>query len=169
MKKLIRLSIALCISILCSTLNGCKKEGPPGPAGSANVTTANFEVYNWSWSGSYYYYADLNVPELNSDNLQSAAVMVYFSTNGGNAWIAVPYTQYESPYNYYMGFATFTNTVQVTWFYDSSLSAGDDPNQHYGVNVKYKVVVIPPSQRLANPDLDLTNYEQVKARFSLED
>jgi hypothetical protein len=68
-----------------------------------------------------------------------------------------------------MGFNTRTGSVQVTWVYDSQFSAGDDPNEYYGTTVRYKIVVIPESQRKANPDLDLTNYEAVKATFHLKD
>jgi hypothetical protein len=67
-----------------------------------------------------------------------------------------------------MGFNTTVGQVEVTWFYDSSLSSGSDPNAYYGTTVRCKVV-IPPTMKLANPDLDLKDYEAVKKRFKLKD
>jgi hypothetical protein len=110
------------------------------------------------------YYVNLDVLELISFNINSVAVIVYFSTTG-TKWIAVPFTQYNSPSNYFMGFNTSLGKVQVTWVYDSSLSQGNDPNTYYSTNVQFKVVVIPPAVRKANPDLDLKNYDAVKIRF----
>lgn len=166
MKKLKTPGIVL-LTFTLLLLNGCKKEGPQGPAGNANVTARTFTVSSWSWS-SPYYYVNLSVPELTTENMNAAAVMVY-SQSSGSSWRAIPYTQYYSPYNYYMGFTTNSNNVQVTWVYDSSFSSGDDPNTFYGAAMHYKVVVIPPAERKANPNIDLTDYEAVKKAYHLED
>lgn len=103
-----------------------------------------------------------------TDNLNSAAIMVYFTT-GNNKWTAVPFTQYNSPSNYFMGFNTSVGNVQVTWIYDSSLSSGDSPNTYYGVTVQCKVVVIPKAAKDAHPNVDLNNYSEVKETFDLKD
>jgi len=94
--------------------------------------------------------------------------MVYFSTTG-SSWIAIPYTQYNSPYNYFMGFSTSAGNVQVTWVYDTSLSSGSDPTTYYGANVLYKVIVVPPSAKILKPNVDYKNYEEVKDAFGLKD
>jgi hypothetical protein len=166
MKKILHLNLITLFVIALVMTNGCKKEGPPGPAGNANVTATTFSASSWSWS-SPYYYANFNVPDLTSSNINTAAVMVYFSTTGGT-WIAVPYTQYTSAYDYHMGFNTSAGTVQVTWVYDSSLSNGSDPNAFYSTTVQYKIVVIPPSARQANPNVNLKDYNAVKAAFQLQ-
>jgi hypothetical protein len=171
MKKVLRLSVFAAISMTVLSITGCKKEGPAGPAGangSANVTSNTFTVNTWLWD-SPYYYVDLPVSAITSANNSTVAVMVYFSTNG-NAWVALPYTQYNSPsQNYIMGFVTGVGTVEVNWFYDTSLSDGVDPNAYYGVPVKCKVVVIPPVAMAAHPEVDIKNYEQVKNTFGLQD
>ncbi len=151
---------------LIVALNGCKK-GDPGTNGSANVTSGVYSVSSWTYS-SPQYSANFSVPDLTSANINTAAIMVYFS-NGGN-WIALPFTQYNSPYNYFMGFNTGIGNVQVTWIYDTSLSSGKDPNSYYSsAALLYKVVIIPPSVMVANPNLDLKNYKDVKRRFNLTD
>ncbi|TND10181.1 MAG: hypothetical protein FD123_429 [Bacteroidetes bacterium] len=167
MKNTLRISTILLFGITLLLIDGCKKEGPQGPAGNANVVSHTFSASSWLWS-SPNYYVDFTVPELTSSNINEAAVMVYFSTVAGN-WIAVPYTQYNSPYDYFMNFLTAVNTVEVRWFYDSSLSSGNDPNVYYGTTVQFKIVIIPPGIRKANPDLDLTNYQAVKLQFGLLD
>lgn len=167
MKKIVQTCVIILFASATVVMNGCKKEGPAGPPGNANVTARTFSATSWSWS-SPYYYANFSVPELTSANAGSAAVMVYFHTTS-NSWLALPYSQYNSPYNYYMGFSSAAGLVQVTWVYDYSLSSGDDPNTYYGSNVQYKVVIIPPAERKANPDLDLTDYNAVKEAYHLED
>jgi hypothetical protein len=143
---------------------GCKKE-TPGTT-NVNVIAHTYSVSSWQFA-SPNYYTDLGVAELTSSNINTAAVMVYFSKNPGT-WIAVPYTQYETLHDYHMNFLTSAGTVEVRWFYDGT-SAGSDPNAYYSATIQCKVVVIPQSVRLANPDLDVTNYNAVKTRFDLKD
>lgn len=168
MKKTLRITSLLFITTTLLFFAGCKKSstGPAGKDGSANVTATTYSAGSWAWS-SPNYYVNLSVPELTSANINSAAVMVYFKT--ANNWIAVPYTQYNSPADYYMNFNTSVGNVQVTWFYDSSLSSGSDPNAYYSTTVQYKVVVIPPTVAKANPGLNLKDYAAVKTRFNLPD
>lgn len=158
------------IIIITLTLftQGCTKKGEVGPAGkdgSSNVSSTVFQASSWSWS-SPNYYVNFNVPEITGDNLTSAAIMVYF-TKDNTKWTALPFTQYNSPSNYFMGFNTSINRVQITWIYDSSLSQGDNPNVYYGVAVQYKVVVIPKAAKDAHPNVNLNNYSEVKKAFDL--
>jgi hypothetical protein len=164
------LKVIISIVVIASTtlIQGCTKKGDVGPAGkdgSSNVSATVFQASSWSWSAPNYY-INLNVPEITSDNLTSAAIMVYF-TKDNTKWIAVPFTQYNSPYNYLMGFNTSIGQVQVTWIYDSSLSSGDNPNIYYGVTTQYKVVVIPKGAKAAHPDVNLNNYSEVKKAFNI--
>ncbi len=147
---------------------GCEKgeEGAPGKAGNTNVIGRMFEVQNWTY-GSPNYYTNLYVPELTAENIDSAAVLVYFSFED-NSWIALPYTQYNFPDNYYMNFNTSIGNVQINWFYDSSLSSGDDPNTYYGKTLKYKVVIIPPYTQRLYPNINYQNYKQVEAAFNIQ-
>ena len=165
-----KIKAILLFGIAILMFNGCKKEETPGPAGkdgSSNVSSTVFSASSWAFA-SPNYYVNLSVPELTSSNLNTAGVMVYFTKTGTN-WIAVPYTQYGSPYDYFMGFNTSAGQVQVTWFYDFSGSSGSDPNAYYSTTVKYKVVVIPPAAMKANPGLNLKDYSAVKTKFNLPD
>ena len=160
---------------MIAIFNGCTK-GEDGKAGSSNVTSTTFNIATWAYR-SPYYYADLNVPGLTIDNINSVGVMVYFNaTSNNNIWSALPYTQYNSPSNYFMGFVTKIDeaakgVVVVNWFYDSSLSSGDDPNTFYSNIVKFKVVVIPPSAKSlkSNSNINYKNYNEVREAFDLKD
>lgn len=167
--KTSKIYATIVLATLTILINSCKKNetGPAGKDGSANVTATVFTASSWTYS-SPYYYINLSVPELTSTNINSAAVMVYFNKNNGS-WVAVPFTQYNSPSNYFMGFNTSTGNVQVTWAYDSSLSSGSNPNAYYGATVSLKVVVIPPSMIKLYPNIDLRNYSEVRETFNLKD
>lgn len=172
MKKTISTHIIFFFSILSVIflLNSCKKgdAGPQGPAGQngkTNVSSTTYTMTNWLYT-SPYYYKDLAVPELTASNIDSSMVMVYFSTIGSN-WFALPYTQYNSPINYFMGFVSRAGNVQVTWTYNSSLSAGSDPDTYYATTVKCKVVIIPPSAKKSH--VNHNDYKEVKASYNLKD
>lgn len=168
--KTLKLISIITIVTTVAFLVGCTKKGEDGPAGkdgSSNVSATVFSVSSWAWTAPNYY-SNLSVPEITTDNLNSAAIMVYFS-KGNNTWTAIPFTQYDSPSNYFMGFNTSVGNVQVTWIYDSSLSSGSNPNTYYGVNIQCKVVVIPKAARDAHPNVNLNNYSEVKTVFNLKD
>ena len=165
------LKLATAAFLLILLINGCKKgddgvPGTPGKNGAANISSRTFTIDNWFYA-SPFHYVNLNVPELTTTNLNSAGVLVYFTTKGIN-WIALPYTQFAAT-NYNMGFETSTGTVKITWFYNSSVESGDNPNVYYNTKVQYKVVVIPVAERVLKPNVNYNNYEEVKASFKLND
>jgi len=175
MKKTIQIQTIAFLGSVVLFIGACTKEGPAGPKGDPGQNGhTNVYAYNYSFTSGWpytspSYYRNLAVPALNAANIDSAAVMVYFS-KGLGIWDAMPFTQYNglSP-NYFMNFDTGVGNVQVTWTYNGS-SQGSDPNTYYNITtIKFKVVVIPPSGRVANPDLDLRDYKEVKKRFHLQD
>jgi hypothetical protein len=145
---------------------GCTKEGPPGPKGdpgTINMSAYYFNATSWSLNSNSDWYNSIGIPALTADNIDDAAVMVYFKV--ATAWRALPYTEVNTT-NYFMGFYHYVGTVDVLWTYNG-IGSGSDPNDYYNTNVQYKIVVIPASQRRANPDLDWSDYEAVKQRFNL--
>lgn len=162
--------MATYIVALVLLLTSCKK-GDAGPAGAtgatgnANVSETTFQVNSWT-SGSSYWLADFNVSALTATNLTSSAVEVFFSTNNGTNWYAVPYTAVGST-NYFMGFATGANLVEVQWTYNGA-GNGSDPNTYFGVTaVLYKIVVIPPAMKI--PNVNTHDYNTLKAVYNLKD
>lgn len=154
--------------ILFST--SCQKgeTGTPGQNGTGNIASNIYTVNSWAYT-SPNYYVNLSVPEITSNNLNSCAVMVYYSNSTSDKWRAVPFTQYGSVNNYYMNFNSSIGNVQVTWFSNSSVSSGDNPNVYYGATSQFKVVVIANSLKTQNPNVNFNNYYEVKAKFNLKD
>jgi hypothetical protein len=176
MKRFFQIQNILFLGFITILINSCQKQGPAGPEGpkgtdgqngSNHVSSKTFTMTSWSFTAPYYY-RNLGIPELTSNNIDSALVMVYFATIGSN-WLALPYTQYNSPYDYFMGFVSYNGNVQVTWFYDSSLSSGSDPNAYYGTTIRCKVVVVPPAMKKKYGYVNMKNYDQVKQTFNLID
>jgi hypothetical protein len=116
---------------------GCKKAETNPTKVTSNVYTAT----TWLYSSPYYYY-DINDSDITADNIKSASVSVYFSTDNGNTWTAIPFTQYTNSSNYFMGYNTQVGKIQITWVYNNTLSQGDSPNTYYGATLQYKVVVV---------------------------
>lgn len=159
----------LCILTLILFIFSCKKgdtgpAGEPGKDGSANVTATTYSVGTWT-NGSSFWYADLTVPAITSSNHGSAAVQVFFSTNAGTNWVAMPYTAVSST-NYFMEYLTGTNLVEVQWIYNG-VGTGSSPNSFFGTTIYIKVVVIPSS--LKKSGIDHNNYQQVKAAYNLKE
>ncbi len=153
---------------ILTIISSCEKEEEePNTNNAAKAESRTFSNTIWAYS-SPYHYLDLSVPELTADNINSAAVMVYFSTVEGT-WRAIPFTQYTPTYNYFMNFTTSAGSVRVTWVYNTTLSAGDDPNQYYGTNVKFKAVVISAAANALKPNINYYNYEEIKEAFHLKD
>tara|TARA_R110000782_G_scaffold237188_1_gene323453 strand:- start:185201 stop:185656 length:456 start_codon:yes stop_codon:yes gene_type:complete len=150
--KTIKRTVLLTLIASVSLLFSCAKDGedglpgPAGPAGNANVKSQTFDVY---WSSSSF--VDLYATIVTQSIVNSGSVMTYIQESPGT-WIALPInTNYNIVYSYSV------NNVRV---YVSPQPSGYD---------KFKVVAIASSARLANPNVDYTNYEEVKATFNLKD
>ncbi len=159
--------LLISLSTIVIVFNNCRKEGPQGPqgpAGEVNVKSYTFQATNWQYSSSQWLQS-FSIPELTPESIDSAAVLVYFKEQ--TSWNALPFTEVAST-NYFMGFKYVVNAVTINWTYNGVFS-GDDPTTYYGTTLTYKVVIIPDQARKANPDIDWTNYEEVKTRFDLKD
>ena len=153
---------AIIFSFMFSVVFTQCKDSAVDPA--TQVKTHTYSVDTWYWS-SPHHYVNLEVPELTASNIQTAGVLVYYSVQP-DVWTSVPYTVYGTLHDYHMGFRYASGLVEVNWMYDGT-SSGDDPNTYYSTIVKCKVVIVPSSARMANPNLDWNSYEDVCNRFGL--
>ena len=162
------LALTAFLFILFNT--SCQKgdTGTPGQNGTGNIASRTYTVNTWAYT-SPNHYVNLSVPELTNANINSCAVMVYFSTPNSDSWRAVPFTQYGSLNNYYMNFNSSIGNVQVTWFSNSSIGIGSNPNDYYSATSQFKVVVIAAALKAKNADINYQNYSEVKAKFGLKD
>lgn len=150
--------------LLILAFSGCRKEGPPGKDGNANVKSSTITFSNWSWNSSGYYdYANFTWGAITSDIVNTGGVFVYES-NGSGGWLPLPRTVFLSNnyaqsqrFSYYQG--GFTVIVQ-----DSDLTPPANPGTW-----TIKVLAVASSVRRANPDLDWNNYEQVKVALGIKE
>ncbi len=170
------------IAIITSfAFSSCVKDGPVGPQGpagtngtngNANVTSLIYQVatsVNWSISSGSnpYYYANFQDNDLTQAIHDNGSVQVFFSIDNGTTYEAVPYT-YVASTNYYMSFTTVVDYVQVAWNYGGG-TLGSDPNTVFGATCQFKVICIAAGARLAHPNVNYKNYQEVKKAFNLKD
>lgn len=170
MKNLIYLSTVIAI-----TLFGCEgKDGAPGaqgPAGTngtngvdgnANVHTQTFIVSNWYYNAPSWG-VDITDLDITQDIVDNGLVMVYIS-NGSGGWQALPYTVYPtSGYSSTYVFVHYLYGVTI-WKTDSDLTLPSNPGTK-----TYKVIAVAEAPRIANPNVNWMNYEEVKETFNLRD
>jgi hypothetical protein len=157
------------ITVLTLLFSACKKgdtgpAGPAGPAGTVSVTTTTYTVS--TWTNSSIWYTDLNVPALTSSVQATGAVEVFLSVNNGTTWTALPYTYVGSTVDYFMGFATNANQVEIQWTYNG-VGSGSSPNSVLGATCQFKIVVVPSSMRKAG--VNYHNYSEIKNAYNLKD
>jgi hypothetical protein len=169
--KIISSKILSIITILLTFVGTSCKKGDTGAPGNANVVASTYFAGSSTWSfASSSYEATFNVPALTASVQNSGTVQVFFSSTGYSTWRAVPFT-YHNPIagsnNYFMDFTTSVGYVSLFWTYDSNMASGSEPNAVFGATCLVKVVVIPPAAM--KPQIDLHNYEEVKAAYNLKD
>jgi len=165
MKEALRGILIIILITANVIINGCTKkgtDGEPGKDGSANVTAHTFSVPTWTNNGSRWY-NEFPISELTTDNINSAAVQVYWGTTANN-WVAVPYT-YVGTVDYFMGYLAQVGNVEVRWTYNGA-GVGSDPNSVLGGTVQIKVVIIPPA--MIKPNVNLNNYNEVKDVYNIQ-
>ncbi len=171
MKTVFTTGLACTMAVL---MTGCEvntvgPEGPPGPPGNANVFTVNFSfsmadaVVNGNVAS-----VQFDVPGLTASVVDDGAVLMFFREQ--DTWTAMPYTfAVESPdlpavdYTISLGFGYDVHFLEV--FYEASTDAvalEDQPDR------LMKAVIVDGFPAGKAP-FDATDYEQVKAYFSLPD
>lgn len=157
------ISIISAVLLTAAVFSSCKKDpgpaGPAGPAGNANVIHYSVTVAPWQWSyDAFYSHWDYQY-SCTADN--ESAVLMYVM--GGNGKQAMPW--YNSFSNVQYDFATnlFATPSHIEFQYTNFTSNTTAPTS----DEYFYVVIIPPAIRAAHPDLDYSNYEEVKRTFSL--
>lgn len=171
-KKMTILSIAMLVF-------GCSKDGATGATGAngingangANGTNGNANVYgtnsfpvtsgNWTASSANTQWITvLNVPQITQAIVDKGTVSVfwYISNTSGSGWYALPISFGNVSVSYAMTLG------QVGIIYASSGGAITNPSGQ-----TYRVVVISASNKIAHPNTNWNNYEEVKSVLKLRD
>lgn len=176
MKKTIFKSVVILLTAI--TTLSCSEDGAMGPAGPAgangtNGTNGNANVVgstpfstvstNWgSLAGGAMWTATLSGQTSITQNVVDKGIVSVFrkyTSNGNTEWSPLPDTNINIniSYNYGLGYITFfaqsTNGVAI-------------PNP--GI-ITFRYVVITPSNKLANPNTNWKDYNQVRAALHLQD
>lgn len=170
MKKILQLT-TIAVFVF---LSACKK-GEVGPAGlngkdgNANVTSQEFVIGPTDWTPfgifgqpGFGYSTTISVPEVTQSILDHGAVMVYYRTVSTSNYIALPFTV---PMN--GNYSTTFLFIASAGYIELKTLDSDTQTLLPTDVISFKVVAIGGSQRVANPDLDLMDYEQVRIKFDL--
>jgi len=145
--------------------SSCKKgdkgdTGPQGAQGNANVQTYSFTVASSSWTliGNEYD-ATITVPALTQNVLDKGLVSVFTSADATH-WSGLPLSFQGREINFVLSLST----VSLVYTLDNGSSPSSPPN-----NNQFKVIIVPGSSRLANPNVNWNDYKEVKAALNLRD
>lgn len=163
------------IGLIAVTASGCV-EGPVGPPGNANVVSFNvvFSFDDVTFNGPVAS-QQFDAPEITPSVVDGGAVLVYFRDQG--TWTALPFTvgveSADLPavdYTFTLGFGYDDDFLEV--FLEASTDddvVWDDLLSLLPGSYDLKVVVIDGFFIGKNNNLDLRDYEAVKAYFGLQD
>lgn len=140
----------------------------------ADAVTSVFDIKASDWSGSGGSYTIVQpLSELTTNITDQGAVWIYFSYDGGAHYELLP--------------SIGIGDANSTHFYNFAADQGDDNNNTDGyvtlyanqtdngadakpnLSIRVKVVSIPSSLMSAHPNVDKTNYNEVKSVFKLKD
>ncbi len=152
------------------TLNSCKKDDdsgyqPKGNYGNTDMNTTLLTNAQWGWDATqlWSYSTWNNISYLTADVVNSGSVLLY-EDEGGGSYAAVPYSLNLGggvTLNVFYTFAAGTVTVYA--------AASDDSNLNPTNGGTYKLVCLSKAAKIAHPNVDYKNYNEVKKAFNLKD
>jgi hypothetical protein len=141
-------------------------DGVDGVDGNANVIgSTEFSTSTTNWSSSFggaIWTANLTgASAITQDVVNRGIVSVFrkYTNNGVIQWAALPDTNTNINISYQYGVGTITFLAQST-----NAVAFSNPGA-----ITFRYVVISPSNRMANPNTNWNDYEQVKSALNLRD
>lgn len=166
----------LATSIVAGMLvfTSCTKEGPVGPQGpagadglnglngSSNVAAYTGTTQNSSWvvnTNNIELDATFPVSAITSNVVANGTIQVFLGDGTGNTWSAMPFSYTSVEYNY--SYSVGQVVIQVTQG-NGVLPSNPGAQQ-------YKIVVIPPAARKANPHVNLHDYNEITKTFNVQE
>lgn len=121
----------------------CKKEGPMGPPGNANVRSDTVSLTNADWKWNSFWtlttsagsntiypsrYADINTELVTQDIANKGSVQVFFKPSN-DGWAPLPYTFLDVTRNYYFNFVYEykQGLIRLHYFWTSNIAGGGTP------------------------------------------
>lgn len=165
MKNKIKTVMACAIITVLLISNGCKKDKyqPKGNYGNANVSSASVTTTTgWGWDATNFWsYKTLNWSDITSDVIDKGVINVYMSTSYG--WAQWPRTiVLNGGVTQSQRFYSNVGNIQLI------IANSDYTNANPG-SLSFKVVIVTPLAKMAHPNVNYANYEEVKRTFNLKD
>ena len=142
-------------------------QGPAGPKGNANVKNWFLSTISTDWqtfgtpgNTNHSKYVTFSIPELTSTYVDNGMVLVYLNQNG--FYTPLPITAPTGTNNVLFFNYVSIGNVEI----DIQLSDLSTPNTA-NANYDFKVVAVAGSVKLANPNLNWKDYNEVKKRLNL--
>ena len=153
------------------TLTSCKK-GDTGPAGTpgingkdgnANVVSSSIKSSAWTYNATdKNWEISFTYATITQSIIDKGAVLVYMKVGSGYNQLPLTYYPTEN-YSTTLEVNTYVGGVTIL-AQDSDLTQGNNPGEQ-----TFKIVVIAASQLVKHPEVDLTNYKEVKNTFNIID
>lgn len=138
----------------------CKKEGPAGPPGNANVKSGTVSLTNTDWKWNSFWtlttntgsntsyptrYVDINTDLVTQDIADKGSVQVFFKPDG-DVWAPLPYTFLDVTRNYFFNFMYEhkAGRIRLHYFWTSNIAGGGAPanlNTYVLPNYTFKYVI----------------------------
>ena len=136
-----------------------------GPKTNANVYSSTVTVYesDWRWD-DVSWRVDLEYDAINLAVHNDGAVLVYMDNE--NTWRQLPMTFYYTDYDNCsssLEVSSYEGGVSIFWT-ENDLYNGNRPKDH-----QFKIVAISSTDYAARPDVDYSNYEEVKRVFQIKE
>jgi|GEM_PF-2303226 len=163
--------LVLTIASAALFLNSCKKDDDSDlqPKGNYGVITSSSTVTLNNWTSDYddgteyNYSSSVSWPAITQNIVDKGIVMVY-EYDGISSWYALPYSDGGSGWSDALNFAVSAGRV---YFLNSGYDDTGSPGASSMNGTVVRIVAIDNAGKIANPDLDWTNYNEVCKRFGL--
>lgn len=142
-----------------------------GPKTNANVYSSTVTVYesDWRWDNTSWR-VDLRFDAINLNVHNDGAVLVYMDNE--NTWRQLPMTFYYTDYDNQGNLVNCSSSLEVS-SYDGGVSIFWTENDFYnGRRIgthRFKIVTLSNADYSARPDVDYSNYEEVKRVFQIKE
>ena len=146
-------------------------QGPAGHDGNAYVVSTTLMVYSddWYWDETSWR-VDFDYDAVTNDIYNSGVVFVYMEVE--DTWRQIPMTFYYTDYDN-QGNLLYCSSSLETSFYVGGVSVFWTENDFYDGyrpgDRRFRVVAITAGYYSAHPELDYSNYEEVRKTFQLAD
>ena len=142
--NLFRNGLIGCLTLLITltTIVSCKKEGPPGADGNANVHSGTATPANTDWKWSAFWtlttstgttlsyntrYVDINTDLITQDIVDKGSVQVFFKPNN-DSWVPLPYVIPGFNQNFNFVFEYKKGLLRLHYFWSAVPGGGSVPS-----------------------------------------